>query len=516
MDARTEPNPSHAPIAASPPVSGMVDVDAILREVEALAHAAMDPALHSQSPEPQNHANHTPAPSHHEVDAGSTSDASFDAGTFDLGKLERELEALLNVSSGVRNEGNPSPVVVSDAASSADVKSSSSASSNTTAPSISTPTPSVATASINTDPIDPMLQEISAILDDTNDSILRSADGSVDGALNTVFDARALAGQEEDVSRALIEAFGTSRRPIGLSNIDGHQAAVTNPVPRFEGISRALPPDMAGLPPASSTVLGTESPTPTRRFEEIAAQSIGRESLPDYAGETPFEPAFPAVPISDAAPVETLEKSTASTETLQSAAQTVAATTVVPRAVEPSTMVDAAPKSSEQTSTQHAVGSSKTDSTSSNTTEVPSHKRFASTFATGVATQTVMVVKRIATMPFQVCALPMRCVPESFRGYITVTALSMLIWVPVSWWMAQRSVHTQGVGRVEFATAAEHGAEHGNERATSPQTNPGASEREGESEHGTTAVPTVHAVSGVTSGVPASPEKPETPSTEHH
>ena len=509
MDARTEPNPPQAPTTASPPTGGAVDVEAILREVEALAHAAMDPVLSSPKSEPQNQTDHTPAQSRGEVHAGSTSDASFDAGTLDLGKLERELEALLNVSNGARNEGAPVPVITPDAAASDGVKPSGSAIPNTRVPS----TPSVATASINTDPIDPMLREISEILDDTNESILRTADGSVDGALNTVFDARALAGQEEDVSRALIEAFGTSRRPLGLSNIDGHLAAVTNPVPRFEGISRALPPDMAGLPPTSSTVPPAETPTSTRRFEEIAAQSIGRESLPDYAGETPFEPAFPAVPISDVAPLDTSEKPTASTSTLQNAAQAVVATTVVPCAVEARATVDAATRSGEQSPMQIAVGSSKTDPTTSKVTSVPSRMRFASAFATRVATQTAVGMRFVAKMPFQVCALPMRCVPDAFRGYITIAALSMLIWVPVSWWMAQQSMHAQGVGRIEFPVAAEHAQDH--EHAPASKTNHSASEREGASEHGTTEAPTLNTASSVTSGVTASHDNREAHSTTH-
>ena len=49
----------------------------------------------------------------------------------------------------------------------------------------------------------------------------------------------------------------------------------------------------------------------------------------------------------------------------------------------------------------------------------------------------------------------MRYVPASFRGYITVTALSMLVWAPVAWWMAQRSTHVQGVGRIEFPVATD-------------------------------------------------------------
>jgi hypothetical protein len=63
-----------------------------------------------------------------------------------------------------------------------------------------------------------------------------------------------------------------------------------------------------------------------------------------------------------------------------------------------------------------------------------------------------------AVLPVRLCALPMRFVPASARNYVTVAAVSMALWVPVAWWMAERSTHAPGIGRVEFpvASASDH------------------------------------------------------------
>ena len=84
------------------------------------------------------------------------------------------------------------------------------------------------------EPIDPLLREIDAALADDADALLRDANGDIDSALRSVFDERALTGQEEEINRALIEAFGTSR-------VDRPSFAITNPLPNFEGAARELP-----------------------------------------------------------------------------------------------------------------------------------------------------------------------------------------------------------------------------------------------------------------------------------
>ena len=490
MDARTEPSPSPAPTTPSPAASGVVDVEAILRDVEALAKAAMQPHLSADGTNPASATLDTVDTSallNSEVSTASAAQPSqggtvMNNGILDIGKLERELEALLGVAPSVppsvstktsssiapdvavstpADMGNDEQVGRLTASSTSSVQpsvdtvienamlaSASSTASESKATAISTQ--QVADASIEKEPIDPMLREIAAILDDTNDAMLRASDASIDRALDTVFDARALSGQEEDVNRALIEAFGTSRRPSGFSNPDGTPASVTNPISRFEGISRALPPEMSGSPSIASginpSVTPAEIPTSPRRFEEIAAQSIGRESRPEYAGETPFEPAFPAVPIADSTSVVASEQAAASTLNAQEITPKVAAKQAVTNAVEQRASAEA-----DTRSTEVSAESSIATPSDAKPADASARTRFFGT----VAAKITAGIRVVAALPLQVCALPMRYVPASFRGYITVTALSMLVWAPVAWWMAQRSTHVQGVGRIEFPVATD-------------------------------------------------------------
>lgn len=496
MHARTDQSPSQP--AASPPTTatGMVDVEAILREVEALTQAAMQTDFGSAVPASSTtQSTHTESAStesgpisiaasigvaeaatNSELYRGAPTTVSAPeaksnpeaSSTLDLGKLERELNALLQGSTNTDHEGNSldsgsmqSPVLRSSVdTGSLDTSTQDPAALNSVTP---TETPlSVAFAAIETEPVDPMQREIAAILDDTNDAVLRTADNSIDRALDTVFDARALTGQEEDVNRALIEAFGTSRRPVGFGSFDATQGTVTNPVPRFEGISRALPPEIASgsLTAANgvSNVASVEIPTPPRRFEEIAAQSIGRESRPEYAGETPFEPAFPAVPITDTNSSVSSEQSNAASLTVQDAIAKTTVKQAVSNTGEQHESTDTNARSVEQLPSEANVGASNATPSETSRNDASPRTPFFATLAARIATG----IRVVVTLPLQVCALPMRCVPASFRGYITVTALSMLVWVPAAWWMAQRSTHVQGVGRIEFpiADAASHvGAE---------------------------------------------------------
>ena len=71
-----------------------------------------------------------------------------------------------------------------------------------------TPARDVRAESLDAPPIDPLIQEIDAALADDADSLLKGTNGDIGAALKSVFDERALSGQEEEINRALIEAFG--------------------------------------------------------------------------------------------------------------------------------------------------------------------------------------------------------------------------------------------------------------------------------------------------------------------
>ena len=88
--------------------------------------------------------------------------------------------------------------------------------------------------------LDPMLHEIDEFLSESFEAQFARADGDVDRVLHSVFDPRALAGQEDDVNRALIEAFGSSRIDPELWG----NAVISNPSPRFDGVVRAIPPEV--------------------------------------------------------------------------------------------------------------------------------------------------------------------------------------------------------------------------------------------------------------------------------
>ena len=88
--------------------------------------------------------------------------------------------------------------------------------------------------------IDPLLQEIDAALADDADSLVARAGGDVRAALASVFDEGALAGLDEEINRALIEAFGTSK----LDNPTFRAETIpriTNPVAKFDGIAKKFP-----------------------------------------------------------------------------------------------------------------------------------------------------------------------------------------------------------------------------------------------------------------------------------
>lgn len=361
-----------APVAASvppsPEASGQFDINAIIAEVEALAKLAG-------------------------VATAPVASTPMDSS---VAALEREVEALMK-------------------------------SATTTAPSMSnsdvvTEQPiSIAESSVRIETCDPMLLELSGILDDTNESIINNAGGDLDSALRVVFDARALSGQDEDVNAALIEAFGTTRR------VDAWRTTKlpTNPAPKFEGVAREIPsnvprdecgPTLASTP-ASST-------GPIRTFEEIGVRAAANEAAVEYAGETPFEPAFPVVSINDAPTV--VVSVTAATN---AAPALVTTTAVTPR---------------------------------------PAHIVMLGALLKRGSRSVLALLLKLTALPLQLCALPMRFLPETAKQITTVAALSMVVVVPAAWWLAHNSAVTPGIGRVEFPKPTEAKAETAVEAGAAP------------------------------------------------
>ncbi len=144
---------------------------------------------------------------------GSVTDMDFEA-------MERQIQALLGGHGDAVEETAPAPMP--EARSSPDL------------------TPDIRNEALEAEPVDPLIKEIDAALSDDADALLKGANGDVGQALRSVFDERALSGQEEEINRALIEAFGSSR--VAAPSFSTPQ--VTNPLPGFEGSARPISPDI--------------------------------------------------------------------------------------------------------------------------------------------------------------------------------------------------------------------------------------------------------------------------------
>lgn len=405
---------------ASGSAPASLDLDAILAEVEALTSkaAALSP---DQSP---SHA------TVEQVDASTKAAQEAQQATgVDFALLEREIASLLG--------GDPAPQPPAQ-----------SESVSTTPP--RDQTASVASEALSPRSSDPMLQDIEQLLDDTNDAVLKRTNGDLGAALESVFDPQALAGQEEDVHRALIEAFGTSRRPTGSFS----PAVITNPAPKFDGVSRAVPPELqanvvaqpsepASVPePLSpravnhesaptSPALRTEPPIidAPRTFEQIAAASSAREPS-EYAGEKPFEAAFPSV----AAPA------------LESHATSV---------------------TTSSTTTTSVASVDRHTSTTSGETAVNS-QRFVSWWKSA-KTKLLHAVVTVARIPLDLASFPMRVVPSGARLYISAVALASVLSVPLAWWLAYSASKQPGIGRLVFeSTTQPDGEAHAPTSTESP------------------------------------------------
>lgn len=377
MESPAGSTPTGGPAPNTDASSMQVDVDSILAEVEALAAKATEAAL--------------------VPDAGTPSMTKEEQ---DLAALEREIEALLS--------GKPvEPAQVQAAAPVA---------MEAPAPQ---PTRSVAAEALEEQSVDPLIQEIDAVLNDDADALLKQSDGDMDRALATVFDARALGGQEEEINRALIEAFGTSKsqRPSFAT------PPVTNPVPAFEGVSREMP---ASNPNATT-----------------ASQAKPRINL-EYAGEKPFEPAFPKI---DAIAQGAAEPgANASTSAAPNATPKVAPIPAPPPTVVPT----AAPAATAATAPPSPVQAVEHASVSPDAAEPVAAIPTGPGLFTRLMQRAARFATFLATLPLQLCSLPMRVMPDSARTVVGIAAITLVFWTPLAWWYATTQAKAPGVGRVNL------------------------------------------------------------------
>lgn len=138
--------------------------------------------------------------------------------------------------------------------------------------------------------IDPLLQEIDAALADDADSLVARAGGDVRAALASVFDEGALAGLDEEINRALIEAFGTSK----LDNPTFRAETIpriTNPVAKFDGIAKQIPPstdlDFVTAAPTGGVRQEALLPAPALYTEPVVVSTITTETETVASVRTP-------------------------------------------------------------------------------------------------------------------------------------------------------------------------------------------------------------------------------------
>ena len=60
---------------------------------------------------------------------------------------------------------------------------------------------------------------------------------------------------------------------------------------------------------------------------------------------------------------------------------------------------------------------------------------------------------QILLLPVRALAFPMRALPAQAHAIVTIAAITLLLWAPVAWWLAQRAVKTPLVGPVRIHAA---------------------------------------------------------------
>ncbi|MEY3144042.1 MAG: hypothetical protein RLY21_2535 [Planctomycetota bacterium] len=282
--------------------------------------------------------------------------------------------------------------------------------------------------------VDLLLKEINELLSHETNSLLTATNGLLGKALESIFDPKVLANKNQKIDKALVQALAKGKAGAAAGPI---KAPVTNPAPRFAGISRPMTADLSktGIKPAAAPKLASGPRAPLERPEEEAPGAIkfGEAPKGDTGAfttrieEKPPEP-DPVVTIEEAAPTE--ERPAPEPEPVVEKAKAEAAAPAPAPAPEP------APKAAEKPKA-----------------EAPKEREAAP------AAATAEVPDFPQPLILKILALPMRLVPESSRLVVSAVALTMLFSAPVAWVLAHRAVTTQGIGPIDFSQVAAEQAE---------------------------------------------------------
>ena len=307
------------------------------------------------------------------------------------------------------------------------------------------------------EPVDPLLREIDAALADDADALLRGSNGDIDSALRSVFDERALTGQEEEINRALIEAFGTSR-------VERPSFAVTNPLPDFEGAAREVSPDI----PRDDRERREAAPTST------AAAKLGADDATSGAtGSAAHGAATPDSSHATAPAATTIATAAASASTNSVASPATQLPTPTPAATSaPQPAANAA--ASATTTTAANTAASASSNTTPNTTSAPTAPATPRSNPLTATTATAKTaIATLLALPLRALAAPARFMPASARTIVGIAAVTLVLWTPVAWWLAQKSAKTPLVGPITIKPAAAAAAAPEAEKAAEPASGSG-------------------------------------------
>lgn len=274
--------------------------------------------------------------------------------------------------------------------------------------------------------VDPLMQEIDTALSDDADSLLKDANGDIDSALRSVFDERVLSGQEEEVNRALIAAFGTSRAMVPSFA----SAAITNPLSNFDGAARELPSEVR------------------REERDLQAANVvapAGHPKPDAKPDAKLDAAFDAnsakvLDVSTAVATPTKAETLITNQTSASAKSVdanIAGTHAQP--VDVSTMapsVSAPVVSGGDGAARAAVAAD-----------------VAADVATKDAKPRIRVFFTLISLPLRALAAPMHAIPASARMMLSIATITLVVWTPAAWWMANRAAQTPVVAPIRILAA---------------------------------------------------------------
>jgi len=271
--------------------------------------------------------------------------------------------------------------------------------------------------------VDLLLKEINELLAHETNSLLTATNGLLGKALESIFDPKVLANKNQKIDKALVQALASGKAGAGAPAI---KAPVTNPAPRFAGISRPMTADLSktGLKSAAAPKVASGPRSPLEQpEEEPGAIKFGEAPKGDTGAFTTRIEEGPPEP----EPVVTIEKAAPAAET---------------PAPQPEPVVEK-PKAEAPAPAPEPAEKPKAESPKA---EAPKEREPAPAPAEVPDFPQPLILKLLA--------LPMRFVPESSRLVVSAVALTMLFSAPVAWVLAHRAVSTQGIGPIDFAQLA--------------------------------------------------------------